>query len=174
MKWVNTRFHFLIINCKNRQLLRHCISDWKWIFLRVNLIKPLRLPKSDLGEQQSHFSFDLLLFDQNRLLMIWERFPPLVEGIRWSSVDSPHKGTVILSFDFFVRLCSGLPWLHHDDVIKWKHFPRYWPFERRIHWSPVNSPHKGQWRGALIFSLICERLSKQSWGWWIETPSRSS
>ena len=24
-----------------------------------------------------------------------------------------------------------------------------------IHWSPVNSPHKGQWRRALIFSLIC-------------------
>ena len=43
----------------------------------------------------------------------------------------------------------------HDDVIKWKHFPRYWPFVRRIHRSPVNSPHKGQWRGALMFSLIC-------------------
>ena len=42
----------------------------------------------------------------------------------------------------------------HDDVIKWKHFPRYWPFVRRIHRSPVNSPHKGQWRGALMFSLI--------------------
>ena len=43
----------------------------------------------------------------------------------------------------------------HDDVIKWKHFPRYWPFVRGIHRSPVNSPHKGQWRGALMFSLIC-------------------
>ena len=43
----------------------------------------------------------------------------------------------------------------HDDVIKWKHFPRYWPFVRGIHRSPVNSPHKGQWRGALILSLIC-------------------
>ena len=45
-------------------------------------------------------------------------------------------------------------WLYlvaHDDVIKWKHFPRYWPFHR----SPVNSPRKGQWRGALMFSLIC-------------------
>ena len=43
----------------------------------------------------------------------------------------------------------------HDDVIKWKHFPRYWPFVRGIHRSPVNSPHKGQWRGALMLSLIC-------------------
>ena len=43
----------------------------------------------------------------------------------------------------------------HDDVIKWKHFPRYWPFVRGIHRSPVNSPHKSQWRGTLMFSLIC-------------------
>ena len=44
---------------------------------------------------------------------------------------------------------------HHDDVIKWKHFPRNWPFVRGSHRSPVNSPHKGQWRGALVFSLVC-------------------
>ena len=43
----------------------------------------------------------------------------------------------------------------HDDVMKWKNFPRYWTFARWIHRSPVNSPHKGQWRGALMFSLIC-------------------
>ena len=45
-------------------------------------------------------------------------------------------------------------YLMHDDVIKWKHFPRNWPFVREIHRSPVNFPHKGQWRGALMFSLI--------------------
>ena len=44
---------------------------------------------------------------------------------------------------------------YHDDVINWKHCPRYWPFVRGFHRSPVNSPHKGQWRGALMFSLIC-------------------
>ena len=42
-----------------------------------------------------------------------------------------------------------------DDVTKWKHFPRNWPFVRGIHRSPVNSPHKGQWRGTLMFSVIC-------------------
>ena len=46
-------------------------------------------------------------------------------------------------------------WVWHDDVIKWRHFPRYWSFVRGIHRSPVNSPHKGQWRGALMFTLIC-------------------
>ena len=34
-----------------------------------------------------------------------------------------------------------------QDVIKLKYFPRYW--------SPVNSPHKGQWRRALMSCLIC-------------------
>ena len=41
-------------------------------------------------------------------------------------------------------------WLHQME-----HFPRNWPFVRGIHRSQVNSPHKGQWRGALMFSLIC-------------------
>ena len=40
----------------------------------------------------------------------------------------------------------------------WRHqveaFSCYWPFVRGINRSPVNSPHKGQWRGALMFSLI--------------------
>ena len=51
--------------------------------------------------------------------------------------------------------------LVHDDVIKWKHFPRYWQFVRGIHRFPVNSPHKGQWRGASTFSLICVGIN----GW---------
>ena len=50
---------------------------------------------------------------------------------------------------------------HHDDVIKWKHFPCYWSFVRGIHRSPVNSKYKGQWRGALMFSLICAWIN----GW---------
>ena len=39
--------------------------------------------------------------------------------------------------------------LKHDDVIKWKHFSRYWPFVGGIP------------RGALMFSLICARMN----GW---------
>ena len=49
----------------------------------------------------------------------------------------------------------------HDDVIKWKNFQRYWPFVWGNHRSPVNSPHKCQWRGALMFSLFCTRIN----GW---------
>ena len=31
----------------------------------------------------------------------------------------------------------------YDDVIEWKHFPRYWPFGRGIPRSPANFPHIG-------------------------------
>ena len=48
----------------------------------------------------------------------------------------------------------------HDDVTKWKYFPRYWPFVRGIQRSPVNSPHKGQCCGALMFSLICTWINR--------------
>ena len=51
--------------------------------------------------------------------------------------------------------------LEYDDIIKWKHFSRYWPFVRGIHRYPVNSLHKGQWRRALMFSWICTRIN----GW---------
>ena len=51
----------------------------------------------------------------------------------------------------------------HDDVFKWKHFPRYWPFVRGIR-SPVNSPQRPMTRS---FKVFCDlrsqkRLSKQS------------
>ena len=49
----------------------------------------------------------------------------------------------------------------HDDVIKWRDFPRNWPFVRGLHRSPVNAQYKRKWRGALIFSLICAWIN--SW-----------
>ena len=63
----------------------------------------------------------------------------------------------------------------HDDVINWKHFPRYWPFVPGIQRSPVDSPHKGQnaelW--CFFFYLRHKRLSKESRRRWLETPSSS-
>ena len=79
----------------------------------------------------------------------------MIEWQMWSDIWWPagrkcHHGLYLQSGRTSYRTIS---W--HDDVIKWKHFPRYWSFVRGIHRSPVNSPHKGQWRGALMFSLMC-------------------
>ena len=87
--------------------------------------------------------------------------------LQWRSMSALTVIGIIFTF--------GRLDLTHDDVIKWKHFPRYWPFVRGIHRSPVNSPHKGQWRRASMFFFylrLNKRLSKQSWGWWFETLSR--
>ena len=55
-----------------------------------------------------------------------------------------------------IVLAEAWSWISgHGDVIKWKHFPPHWSFFRGIHRSPVDSPHKCWWRGALMFSLIC-------------------
>ena len=51
--------------------------------------------------------------------------------------------------------------LWHDDVIKWKHISRYWPFVGGFHRSPVTSPHQGQQRETLMFSFICAWIN----GW---------
>ena len=51
--------------------------------------------------------------------------------------------------------------MEHDDVIKWNHFAHCWPFVQEIRRSPVSSPHKGQWGGALVFSFICAWIN----GW---------
>ena len=62
----------------------------------------------------------------------------------------------------------------HDDVIKWRHFPCYWPFVRGIHRSPVPSQRPVKRCFDVFFDLrLNKRLSKQSWGWWFETPSHS-
>ena len=69
------------------------------------------------------------------------------QGNQLAVVDSVERQRVL---EVYLRLGDyqhengrlGL-WFH-DDVIKWKHFPRYWPFVRGIHRSTVNSPHKGQ------------------------------
>ena len=49
--------------------------------------------------------------------------------------------------------------LTHIFITWWRHqmeiFSALLTLCEGIHWSPVDSPHKGQWLGALMFSLIC-------------------
>ena len=76
----------------------------------------------------------------------------LVCMYRWMQITHMMSNWIVIVCFPGRNICDA--W-NHDDVIKWKHFPRYWPFVRGIHRFPVNSPHKGQWRRALMFSLIC-------------------
>ena len=61
-----------------------------------------------------------------------------------SIVTGPDYGKVCQLLTLQFSNISGAPMMTSNGNIA-----------RGIHRSPVNSPHKGQWRGALMFSLIC-------------------
>ena len=91
----------------------------------------------------------------------WQMY---VAESEWNSNATAEPSTyeswyIFNGFDKFDKFIKKS--IQYDDVIKWKHFPRYRLFVRGIHRSPVNSPHKGQWRGALMLSLICAWIN----GW---------
>ena len=88
---------------------------------------------------EKHFSLEeLILHPDGRIKADYE-------PIRVNFVAGAWLGWMLCTKTFYIFN------IVHDDVIKWKHFPRYWPFVRGSHRSPVNSPHKGQWRGAVMF-----------------------
>ena len=60
--------------------------------------------------------------------------------------------TPVQSFVYHSHWYWTIKGVGHDDVIKWKHFPRDWPFVRGI---TGEFPSQSQRRGALMFSLIC-------------------
>ena len=94
----------------------------------------------------------------------WHVYISRINGPFWGESDwfpsqmSDHWCVIVVHMEKLLnkplKCLFEMLWHLHDDVIKWKHFPRYWPFVRGIHRSSVNSPHQGQWRGALMFSLI--------------------
>ena len=89
------------------------------------------------------------------LLSLCEGNPPYTGGFPSPKVsDGKCRCLVYRLFGFYIEQTVDKMGIQYD-VIKWKHFPRYWPFVRGIHRWPVNSPHKGKWCGALMFSLIC-------------------
>ena len=94
--------------------------------------------------------------------VIWLRPSVLLNTFTSKMYDiDGHICWCFFTFNLFKHVTQlHFNWQGHDDVIKWKHFPRYCPFVPGIHRSPVNSPHKGQWRRALMFSLICAWINR--------------
>ena len=91
----------------------------------------------------------------------------------WHVQSTSHWICIPFCLLWFVVVRLAIQWINvinvirHDDVIKWKHFPRYWPFLRGIHRWPANLPH--------LFDLRLNKwLSKQSRDRLYETPPRSS
>ena len=128
--------------------------------------------------------FSCVKFCHTKLNTLWNNWPyqmtywygnyyriynALMGGIVWEQFDGKRQQEnessrlylshfIEMFLDLFFVFCFFLSveWNRriHDDVIKWKHFPRYWSFVWGIRRSPVNSPHLSQWRGAFVFCLI--------------------
>ena len=127
-----------------------------WFAIRILITRSHRVWES----QNSVFGYNaykcVFMNTQLYRFVVWLLYSLFCSNLRDDViiVDSSDLLTHILQGFFSGTGVRGvIP--RYDDVIKWKHFPRNWPFVRGIHRSPVNSPHKGQWRGALVFSLIC-------------------
>ena len=75
-----------------------------------------------------------------------------MRGVHRWPVNFPHKGPVTRKIFQFNGVIVYLPYTH--DVIKWKYFPRYWPFVQGI--LPVTDefPAQRPVTRASMFSLI--------------------
>ena len=82
------------------------------------------------------------------------------------------KNTTVNSWGYSKQIVNALTESHHDDVIEWKHFPRYWPFVGGIHRSPGTGEFPAQmasyaenvsiwWRHHITGAII--RLSQCQW-----------
>ena len=126
------------------------LKKYSWCIPVQKEIKPIiwgaAITPEPWNRQQCWFIFE----DPNvRVARLLESLATIKEvAYRWQYLCSSYH-------QLSNQLAPGMSSQIHDDVIKWKHIPLYWPFVRGIHRSPMNSRHKGQWRRALVFSLIC-------------------
>ena len=135
------------------------------LYMALQKYKTVKIRFSTSGERHDVSNYGQIVCLFNRVFSISDHNFGFNASHHWPTGVLGQHVDMIFGYP---PLCSGntlwrrpLCNMFHDDVIKWKHFPRNWPFVRGIHRSPVNSPHKGQWRGALMFSLICARIN----GW---------
>ena len=113
---------------------------------------------------------DTQLIEWISLCFNWNLIDVCFWESHWQWVSAGSGNDMILNRRYLITWTNETTFtgvhMHHPRPISWWHhqmetFPRYWPFVRGIRRSPVNFPHKGQWRGALIFSLICAWIN----GW---------
>ena len=108
----------------------------------------------------------------------WSLFTPITKINSFTIICQHHPGTTRLGGLACIALLKvqhGTFSPKHYDVIKWKHFLRYWAFVRESighRWIPIQRPVTQSF-DAFFDLRLNNRLSKQS-SRRFETPSRSS
>ena len=100
---------------------------------------------------------------ENCYIFIIFRSRPWSTSVRKSRKNAFEvRGIIVMQL---TNLIAKESWRRHQM----EHFLCYWPLVRGIHRSPVTRNFN------VFFDLrLNKRLSKQSWGWWFETPSLTS
>ena len=116
-------------------------------------------------------------FKKTHLKMSSAKWRPFYFGLNvLSAVHFLHGLAVNL---FMYQTLEIMDWFQvdinprHDDVIKWNHFPRYWPFVRGNHrsrWIPRTQRPVTRSFDVFFDLRLNKRLNKQQWDWWFETP----
>ena len=126
-------------------------------------------------------------------VMTWKPFPhclPFVWRIHHSPGDSHQKGSVIRSLDFSFMLGWTSRWPSSQGACEVRRHDAHFTWWRHqmetvsalLDICAGNSPVSGEFpaqrpvtRGFDVFFDLHpdKQLSKQSWGWWFETPSHS-
>ena len=90
-------------------------------------------------------------------------------------ITGPWWGEPLVTSGFpSLRTCYAEHQMH--DVMTWKPFPQYWPLVGGIHWSLVDSPHKGPMMQSfdVFFDASMKKLLNQQLScWWFEMPCSS-
>ena len=111
-----------------------------------------------------------VLWDSKFLLKFRDSHIDIDEPLRGKAVDFIWQNAVIRGFDSTCCNCKRFPIFFTYSYFHTRLFHSR-PSKPIVSWwrhqmvtfsaSPVNSPHKGQWRGALMFSFICAWIN----GW---------
>ena len=137
-----------------------CRSEMGQIYLRLTLDNTQISIRCNNNKFHSNLSALTIILSRAEELICSIALVNLCGLSRTRVLWSPIWG--LLQYDITIRNSS------HDDVIKWKHFPRYWPFVRGIHRPPTITMHNCgvtiivallSWRGALVFSLISASIN---------------
>ena len=101
------------------------------------------------------------------------RNSPEISRVTTETARNINYKFVEVWYDTCIHIFGDAYW--YDDVIKWEHFPRYWPFVRGIHRSGEFPSQRPVMRNFDVFFDRClnKRSSKQSRRRWLATSSLS-
>ena len=137
-----------------------------WCFL-FNILKCCWTNSWFVGDLRRQ-NDNILVSYNNSIINNWRKL--ITESNVYWSYGSLNEMADVFTDDIFKHIFN---WYHcvskHDDVINWKHFPRYWPVTGEF---PSQRPVTRSFD--VVFDLrLNTRLNKQSRRRWSETPSRS-